>query len=131
MTEAGAANSVVPLAVSSLDRAVAFYETLGFRRSARVSDGFGFFRPGACAFAVYQSRRGSTPLDFSLAWNCRSPDEVDAAIARACEAGAVIRRPAQDDLWGTYCGFFRDFDGHLWEVAHNPEFERGALSQSA
>jgi predicted lactoylglutathione lyase len=127
MMQAGG-NSVVPLAVSSLDRTVAFYETLGFRRSARVSDGFGFFRPGACAFAVYQTRRG-TPNGFSLAWNCRSAEEVDAAITRACAAGAVIRRPAQDDLWGSYCGFFSDFDGHLWEVAHSPELDRGALSQ--
>lgn len=130
MTDAGGNNSVVPLAVTSLERAIAFYETLGFRRGARVSEGLGFFRPGACTFAVYQSR-GGTPHGFALAWNCRSAEDVDAAIARACEAGATIRQPAQDDLWGTYCGFFRDFDGLLWEVAHNPEFDRGALSQSA
>ena len=128
MIEVGGDNSVVPLAVSSLTRAIAFYEALGFRRSARVSDAHGFFRPGACAFSVYQSRSAGQ-YGFALAWNCHSAADVDAAIACAREAGAVIRKPAQDDFWGSYCGYFSDFDGHLWEVAHNPAHGYGALSQ--
>jgi len=29
-------------------------------------------------------------------------------------------------LWGGYIGFFQDPDGHLWEVAHNPQFPLSA-----
>ena len=56
----------------------------------------------------------------ALAWNCRSEHDVDVVIRRAGEAGAVIRKPAQDAFWGGYSGYFSDLDGHLWEVAYNP-----------
>ena len=28
-------------------------------------------------------------------------------------------------FWGGYAGYFQDPDGHLWEVAWNPQFESG------
>ncbi len=58
----------------------------------------------------------------SLAWNCRSKVEVDAAIDRAYRAGATVQKSAVDVFWGGYCGYFTDPDGHLWEVAFNPDF---------
>jgi uncharacterized glyoxalase superfamily protein PhnB len=58
----------------------------------------------------------------ALAWNCRTEAEVEAAIERARRAGATISKPAQRTFWGGYAGYFTDPDGHLWEVAHNPEF---------
>ena len=35
-------------------------------------------------------------------------------------AGGTIAKPAQDVFWGGHSGYFRDPDGHNWEVAHNP-----------
>jgi uncharacterized glyoxalase superfamily protein PhnB len=43
-------------------------------------------------------------------------------LAEASAAGAEIIKPAQAAFWGGYSGYFRDLDGHLWEVAWNPGF---------
>jgi catechol 2,3-dioxygenase-like lactoylglutathione lyase family enzyme len=58
----------------------------------------------------------------SLAWNCPSKTDVDAAIDRAYRAGATVQKSAVDVFWGGYSGYFFDPDGHLWEVAYNPHF---------
>jgi len=38
------------------------------------------------------------------------------------KAGGRIVKPAKRAFWGGYSGYFADPDGHLWEVAHNPDF---------
>ncbi|HEY0630146.1 MAG TPA: VOC family protein [Sphingomicrobium sp.] len=48
--------------------------------------------------------------------------EVDRVMAQASKAGATIPDPPRDRFWGGYSGYFRDPDGHLWEIAWNPEF---------
>jgi uncharacterized glyoxalase superfamily protein PhnB len=30
--------------------------------------------------------------------------------------------PARDRFWGGYSGHFQDLNGHLWEIAWNPDF---------
>lgn len=135
MIDPNATLSLVTLGVADLERAIAFYEALGFQRRARSADGVGFFQAGACAIAVFPSAElakdanvaleGGMADSFrgvSLAWNCRSEGQVEEVIARAMVAGAVVRKPAQDVFWGGYCGYFSDPDGHLWEVAYNPHF---------
>lgn len=59
---------------------------------------------------------------FALAHNLASEAEVDALLRQAEAAGATITRPARKTDWGGYAGYFRDLDGHLWEIAHNPHF---------
>ena len=61
------------------------------------------------------------PTDLSLGHNVSSREEVDAVIRQAEEAGAVVVKPAQETFWGGYAGYFQDPDGHLWEVAFNPD----------
>jgi uncharacterized protein len=125
--------SLVTLGVADLERSIAFYEALGFRRKARKAEGVGFFQAGACAFAVWPSdelakdsdvavAQAQTFRGVALAWNCRSESEVDAAIELARSAGGSVPKPAQKTFWGGYAGYFADPDGHLWEVAHNPGF---------
>jgi catechol 2,3-dioxygenase-like lactoylglutathione lyase family enzyme len=134
--------SLVTLGVADLARSIAFYERLGFRRKMQAAQGVGFFAAGAAAFAVFplselardigldaRAAVGGAPdtgpevfRGMALAWNCRSKDDVDAALARATTAGAVLRKPAQETFWGGYAGYFADPDGHLWEVAFNPGF---------
>jgi uncharacterized protein len=58
----------------------------------------------------------------TLAYNVRSPSEVDAVMAEARAAGATITREADETFWGGYSGVFVDPDGHPWEVAHNPRW---------
>ncbi len=63
---------------------------------------------------------GRSPAEFSLGHNVASKAEVDAVMEQAGKAGAVITDPAHDRLWGGYSGYFQDPDGHLWEVAWDP-----------
>ena len=58
----------------------------------------------------------------TLAYNARSPADVDAVIAEAEAAGATIPRHGAETFWGGYSGAFVDPDGHAWEVAHNPHW---------
>jgi uncharacterized glyoxalase superfamily protein PhnB len=58
----------------------------------------------------------------SLAWNCATPHDVDAAFAQAMTAGAKpLRHPDKTD-YGGYRGYFADPDGHVWEVVQAPGF---------
>lgn len=128
--------TLVTLGVSDLARGIAFYEALGFRRKASKADGVGFFQAGAVILAVWPLEELVKDVNaaahaggfrgVALAWNCRSSDEVDAAIERARKAGGSVPKPAQRTFWGGYAGYFADPDGHLWEVAHNPHWPLGA-----
>jgi uncharacterized protein len=125
--------SLVTLGVSDLERSIAFYETIGFRRKAKAAQGVGFFHAGAMSFAVWPADELAEDANtamaaipafrgVALAWNCRSEAEVDAAVACARRAGATVPKPPQKTFWGGYAGYFADPDGHLWEVAYNPGF---------
>ena len=76
------------------------------------------------------TRRGrcasiATATELSLGHNVASKDEVDAVMAQAWMAGAVIVKPAEGTFYGGYAGYFQDPDGHLWEIAWNPAWEVG------
>jgi uncharacterized protein len=121
--------SLVTLGVADLDRAVRFYEALGWR--GQQTQGTAFFQAGGLVVALWS--RAELAADagvedpggfggLALAHNVRSPGEVDALLAAAEAAGAAITRPAGRTPWGGYTGCFTDPDGHVWEVAHNPGF---------
>ena len=59
----------------------------------------------------------------TLAFNATSEAEVDKVLAEAQAVGATIIKPAQKVYWGGYSGYFKDLDGHLFEVAYNPFWE--------
>jgi uncharacterized protein len=132
--------SIVTLGVTDLARSREFYERLGWRRSSASSDAIVFFQAGCMALALYPgtelandahtSAEGQGFRGFSLAYNARSREEVDAVLADAQKVGATILKPPQEAFWGGYSGYFSDPDGFLWEVAWNPFFpiaESGAL----
>jgi catechol 2,3-dioxygenase-like lactoylglutathione lyase family enzyme len=60
--------------------------------------------------------------EFTIGHNVASKEEVDAVMGQAARAGARIVKPVGDTFWGGYAGYFQDPDGHLWEVAWNPQF---------
>ncbi|CAN0359466.1 unnamed protein product, partial [Ectocarpus sp. 4 AP-2014] len=66
-----------------------------------------------------ESTGGGFP-GFALAYNVGSEAEVESTLAEAEAAGATITKPAQKVFWGGFSGYFKDPDGFLWEVAHNP-----------
>jgi hypothetical protein len=59
----------------------------------------------------------------TIGHNVANKQTVNVVMARAERAGARIVRPAHETFWGGYSGYFQDPDGHIWEVAWNPEFE--------
>jgi uncharacterized protein len=133
VSEPSACLSLVTLGVSDLAKSTTFYEALGFRRKSRGADGVAFFGAGGVTLSLWPTAElakdaeiaSTNPSSFrgmSLAWNCTSVAEVDRALGRAMAAGATLIRSAQTVFWGGYTAYFADPDGHLWEVAHNPQF---------
>jgi predicted lactoylglutathione lyase len=123
--------SLVTLGVVDLARSKAFYEGLGWSSGAAPSDDVVFFQAGGMIVALWGREhlaQDSVVQDtggwggITLAYNTRSPEEVDAVLAEAERAGATIGRPGAPTFWGGYSGVFIDPDGHPWEVAHNPDW---------
>ncbi len=44
-------------------------------------------------------------------------------LGRAEKAGAMLTDKPHDRPWGIYSGYFRDLDGHLWEIMWNPQLD--------
>jgi hypothetical protein len=124
--------SLITLGVQDLVVSTAFYEALGWQRSMRQAEGVSFFQCGCMVFALWPwmslaadagvSPERSGAGGFALAYNARTREEVDAVLVEVAALGAAIVKPAAEVFWGGYSGYFRDLDGHLWEVAWNPGF---------
>ena len=130
--------TVITLAVEDLERALRFYrDGLGLATRGIVGQEF---EHGAVAFFDLQDGvklalwpRASLAHDsglvagspsateFALGHNVSTREEVDAVMAQAAGAGAVIVKSARETFWGGYAGYFQDPDGHLWEVVWNPQ----------
>jgi uncharacterized protein len=124
--------SIVTLGVANLTRSREFYERLGWRCSSASSNDIVFFQTGGMALALYPraalakdakvAPEGYAFPGFTLAFNARTREEVDAALVEAEKAGATLLKLAQEAFWGGYSGYFSDSDGFVWEVAWNPFF---------
>jgi len=134
---------VITLAVSDLDRALAFYrEGLGLDSSGITGTDFAgenespagdvamFHLGGDLILALYPrtelAKDAGIPFgppksgEFSIGQLVATKQDVDAVLAQAEAAGATLPGPAHDRPWGIYSGYFRDPDGHLWEIIWNP-----------
>lgn len=123
--------SLITLGVRDLARAREFYEGLGWKSGAAPADDVVFFQAGCMIVALWgrDQLEEDTAIEdaggwggVTLAYNARSPKEVDEVIAQAERAGAHIARYGAETFWGGYSGVFVDPEGHPWEVAHNPNW---------
>jgi predicted lactoylglutathione lyase len=123
--------SLVTLGVADLARAREFYERLGWR--GQELEQTVFFQAGGLAVVLWGRDKVAADAGIqddnadgfggmTLAHNVRSRDEVDEIMHQATEAGAGMTRPADTTFYGGYAGFFTDPDGHVWEIAYNPNF---------
>ena len=122
--------SMITLGVADLEISIKFYEDgLGFpRMESEPTVAFftlngtwlGLYGREALAEDANVSNEGSGFSGIALAHNVASEAEVEAVLEQAVAAGATLVKPAQKVFWGGYSGYFKDPDGHLWEVAHNP-----------
>jgi catechol 2,3-dioxygenase-like lactoylglutathione lyase family enzyme len=132
--------TLVTLGVDDLEKSLRFYrDGLGLATDGIVGEEF---ENGAVAFFELKSglrlalwpRKSianhtglavgaKSATEFTIAHNVKSRADVDAVMNEARDAGAKIVKPAVDTSWGGYSGYFQDPDGHLWEVAWNPQWD--------
>lgn len=138
---------IITLAVADLERALDFYrDGLGLESRGIIGTEFvGDDANPAGAIAMFELRDGlilslyprtelakdaKVPLgppktgEFSIGHAVASESEVDALLAQAQAAGATLTDRPHDRPWGIYSGYFRDPDGHLWEILWNPRLVR-------
>jgi hypothetical protein len=133
---------VITLAVSDLDRSLRFYrEGLGLATSGitgtdyegddvtPAGDVVMFDLAGGLVLALYPrselAKDANIPLgpaktgEFSIGHVVPQRADVDALLERAVAAGATLTEEPHDRAWKIYSGYFRDPDGHLWEIIWN------------
>ena len=133
--------SMITLGVHDLATSVKFYEQgLGFPRMKSPPEvafftlngtWLGLFGREALAKDAQVRADGQGFESFTLAHNVQSEAEVDEVMRQAIDAGATLVKPPQKVFWGGYSGYFKDPDGHLWEVASNPHFWIGPRDDNA
>ncbi len=134
---------LITLAVDDLDRALAFYrEGLGLESPGIVGTQWEgdettpagavvmFELGGGMKLALYPrselAKDAAVALEppksagFSIGQLVASRAEVDDVLSSAQAAGATITDEGHERPWGIYSGYFRDPDGHLWEIIWNP-----------
>jgi catechol 2,3-dioxygenase-like lactoylglutathione lyase family enzyme len=134
---------VITLAVGDLDRALEFYRGgLGLESPGVIGTEFAgdetnpagaaamFELQGGLILALYPrtelAKDANVPLGppttgaFSIGHLVATRAEVDAVLSEAEAAGATLTDQPHDRAWGIYSGYFRDLDGHLWEIIWNP-----------
>jgi uncharacterized protein len=129
--------TVITLGVDDLEKAVTFYrDGLGLPTEGIIGREFahgavaffdlegglklGLWAKGDIAHDSGLAETAVSPTAITIGHNVASKAEVDAVMAEASRAGAVIVKAPEDTFWGGYAGYFQDPNGHLWEVVWNP-----------
>jgi len=130
--------SIITLAVGNLEKSVRFYrDGLGWKTRGIVGADYeygaaAFFdlQPGLClalwpreslSHEIGMEIQPPAMTEFMLSHNVGEKAQVDQVLLEAAQAGGQILRPAHETLLGGRAGIFKDLDGHLWEIAWNPE----------
>ena len=130
--------SVVTLGVADLEQSLAFYrDGLGLPTEGIIGREFehgavAFFElSGGLKLAIWAQddishdtglpKHPVSSTAFTIGHNVLQRKEVDETMDAAQRAGAEIVKAPQDTFYGGYAGYFRDPDGHLWEIVWNPE----------
>lgn len=125
---------ILSLPITDVDRSLRFYrDELGFAEPEIDERIVAFELPNLSLFLIergefgkYSARAGVAPHDPAAAAGCvlscaiGSRAEVDDILVRAAAAGGSAPTPASD-VDGSYMGYFRDPDGHVWELVCNTQ----------
>src|ERR1700754_4311338 len=109
--------TVITLGVSDMRVSIAFYEALGFARRFRATgEAVAFFDTGGVVLALFpwksladdvtlpENPRPQVFRGMTLAWNCRTRQEVDAVMDFAICKGAALLKLAHATDYGGYSG---------------------------
>ena len=109
--------SLITLGYRDYARARAFYAAMGWTDAVAPDDEVVFFQAGGMVLRPLgsrQARRRTAPCEdaggwggVTLAYNVGSPEEVDAVLAAAKDAGAHHRAPGRQDALGRLLGDLR------------------------
>lgn len=130
--------SVVTLGVADLEQSLTFYrDGLGLPTKGIVGREFAhgavafFDLSGGLKLAIWAHddiahdtglpKQPVSSTAVTIGHNVMLREEVNAIMDAAERAGAEIIKVAQDTFYGGYAGYFRDPNGHLWEIVWNPE----------
>lgn len=123
--------TIVGLGVEDLEKSRAFYKSaFGWSETKSSNESIAFFQLNGILLSLYPRDKlaedatvdptGSGFKGCTLAYNCRSKEEVDKTIGYLRKHGAVVIKEPQEVFWGGYSSYIADPDGHLWEFAFNP-----------
>ena len=136
--------SVITLGVNELEKSLAFYrDGLGLQTNGMIGTEFKgdethpsgavvmFELQNGLILALYPRTElakdakepvgGASSTEFSLGHLVQNKEEVDAVMKQAEDAGATVTGEPHERAWGIYSGYFKDVDGHLWEIIWNPQ----------
>ncbi|HUZ00576.1 MAG TPA: VOC family protein [Thermomicrobiaceae bacterium] len=136
--------SVITLGVHDLERSLAFYrDGLGWPTAGIIGTEFvGDENHPSGATVMFELANGvilalyprtelakdagemlgaASATEFSLGYLTGGREDVDALIERARTAGAAVTDEPHERPWGIYSGYFKDVDGHLWEIIWNAQ----------
>jgi uncharacterized glyoxalase superfamily protein PhnB len=115
--------AVISIVTNDMAAAIAFYEACGLRLSGGGSTEQHSEFSGAAIKIMLDTRELITSIDphwrppsgghaMALAFDCGTPDEVDAAFDRMVAAGAGIAKKPWDAFWGQRYAIITDPDGN-------------------
>ena len=136
--------SVITLGVDDLEKSLAFYrDGLGLQTQGIIGTEFSgdethpsgalvlFELDKGTLLALYPRTElakdsqhpvgGASSTEFSLGQLVQTKEEVDRVLQQAQAAGATVTEEPHERPWGIYSGYFKDLDGHLWEIIWNPD----------
>jgi uncharacterized protein len=136
--------NIITLGVEDLNKTLNFYrDGLGLSTRGIVGNEFeGTETQPAGAVVMFKLNKGLTlalyprselakdskhslvapsPTEFSIGQFVSSKEAVNELMNKAEAVGAIITDKAHERPWGIYSGYFKDLDGHLWEIIFNPE----------
>lgn len=124
---------LITLGVKNLEESRKFYQGLGFQLRPEDVDSdskmvifpaegtwLGLYPWDELADDAQVTANGSGFRGITLAHLEPTKEDVDRVINEARNLGAEIVKEPQEVFWGGYSGYFKDPNGHLWEIAMNP-----------
>lgn len=122
--------NVISLPVRDLEKSLTFYRdglglpTPGINEgiiAVELDGGLSLFLIERDQFASFSTLAQAEPhishSSVECIFSCAvdSKEEVDTILEGALNTGGSIPSPAKEEAWG-YTGYFKDPDGHLWEI---------------
>jgi predicted lactoylglutathione lyase len=124
---------IVLLGVDDVQKSAAFYDALGWQRAKDSHAGFVKYDLGGYAMALisrtdfakdalYESPERTGFPAVALIYLTRTAEDVERVLQKAVEAGGTLVKPATVTPYGV-AGYFRDPNGHLFEVDWEEKFQ--------